>query len=99
MGLCLLLVIVFVQTVCLEDGTWLGTKEGHEENIFIKSFLQETSFENRNKIVKRTKWRNVLRQIFRELQDSKRKISSNISREQIEKDKVEIDRKWFNRIK
>ena len=90
MGQCLLLVIVFIQTVCLEHETWLGTKGGHEENSFIKSSLKETSFENRNKIVNRTKWRNVLRQIFHELQESKR---------QREKAKAELARKWFNRIK
>ena len=99
MGLYLILVLVFIQSVYLLDGTLLGTKKGHEENTVLKPDLRETSIEYRNKIVNRTKWRNVLRQIFRELQDSKRKISSNISREQVEKDKVEIDRKWFNRIK
>ena len=60
MGQCLLLVIVLIQTVCLVDGTWLGTKGGHEENSFIKPSLKETSFENINKIVNRTKWRKCV---------------------------------------
>jgi predicted metallo-beta-lactamase superfamily hydrolase len=96
MGLGLLSIIVFIETVCLIDGPWLGNKVGHKENTFSKA--TETSVENINKIVNRTKWRNVLRHIFRELKDSNKDFSSSLLSEQGGKQKVEIERIWFNRI-
>ena len=93
---CLLSIIVIIQSVSLLDGLWLGNNKGQEENIFIKPFLQETSLEYRNRLVNRSKLRDVLRHIFSELQDIKKEEIFSpyiLPSEQRDNDMVEIERK------